>query len=220
MKKRWAVLTWVLAAVFLLACGGGGGSDHSLSSVGRVDQDGDGYSVAEGDCDDTNPRLGPAEPEICGDGIDQDCDGVDASCEDQDWDGDGYAPVEGDCDDGNPAIHPGAMDICGDGIDQNCNGSEAACRIPDADPASFAEFARTYAESLASENVDQYMTLFSPLAISNGSTPACFRAVQSWNFDRYDFSDVEYRVEGDPLIQEENGRTLATLTRTVRYTRI
>jgi hypothetical protein len=38
--------------------------------------DGDGYSVAQGDCDDTNPMVHPGMAEICGDGLDNDCDGV------------------------------------------------------------------------------------------------------------------------------------------------
>jgi hypothetical protein len=40
------------------------------------DMDGDGVTIADGDCDDTNPMVkGPGTPEICGDGFDNDCDG-------------------------------------------------------------------------------------------------------------------------------------------------
>jgi len=40
------------------------------------DADGDGVTIADGDCDDTNMAvLGPASPEVCGDGFDNDCDG-------------------------------------------------------------------------------------------------------------------------------------------------
>ncbi len=40
------------------------------------DNDGDGVTIADGDCDDTEPLvLGPGTPEICGDGLDNDCDG-------------------------------------------------------------------------------------------------------------------------------------------------
>lgn len=62
------------------------------------DADGDGYGDAAGavlscqtpaghvsnaaDCDDTNAAVHPGAVEVCGDGIDQDCDGMDAACPD------------------------------------------------------------------------------------------------------------------------------------------
>ena len=39
-----------------------------------------GYSAIDGDCDDTADTVYPGAEEICGDGIDQDCDGSDLSC--------------------------------------------------------------------------------------------------------------------------------------------
>jgi hypothetical protein len=44
-------------------------------SADTVDHDGDGYSMAQGDCDDTNATVHPGAVEICGDGLDNDCDG-------------------------------------------------------------------------------------------------------------------------------------------------
>lgn len=41
------------------------------------DKDGDGVTVASGDCDDLNPGINPASTEIVSDGIDQDCSGDD-----------------------------------------------------------------------------------------------------------------------------------------------
>lgn len=46
---------------------------HAL--YGLWDEDGDGYSVADGDCDDKNDLIYPDATEVVGDGIDNDCDG-------------------------------------------------------------------------------------------------------------------------------------------------
>lgn len=39
------------------------------------DADGDGVSVAGGDCNDLDAQINPTQPEVC-DSVDQDCDGV------------------------------------------------------------------------------------------------------------------------------------------------
>ncbi|MBN2493341.1 MAG: thrombospondin type 3 repeat-containing protein [Deltaproteobacteria bacterium] len=101
-----------------------------------TDADGDGYiseyDCGGPDCDDTDPAVHPGAQEICGDGVDQDCDGIDPACAcDTDADGDGYVTVEceggTDCDDGDAEIHPGAEDFCEDGVDQDCDGVDPAC---------------------------------------------------------------------------------------------
>jgi len=66
------------------------------------------------------------KPEICSNGLDDDCDGtVD---EDEDLDGDGWGACSGDCCD-NPSqcadpakVNPGAVEVPGDGVDNDCNG--------------------------------------------------------------------------------------------------
>jgi hypothetical protein len=69
---------------------------------------------------------------VCGDGVDQDCNGSDLICSgDVDGDGDGVTPNQGDCDDTDKTIHPGAAEVCGDGIDQDCSDGDLVC--PEAD---------------------------------------------------------------------------------------
>ena len=93
-----------------------------------VDNDGDGYTAEDGDCNDSDSTIYPGASEICGDGIDQDCNGSDLICpEDIDHDGDGYTENQGDCNDSDASIYPGAIEICGDGIDQDCSGSDLEC---------------------------------------------------------------------------------------------
>ena len=92
------------------------------------DNDGDGFTVAQGDCNDDSANQYPGASDVCGDGIDQDCSGSDAVCvEDIDNDGDGYTENQGDCNDANAGIRPGMQEVCGDGIDQDCNGIDPVC---------------------------------------------------------------------------------------------
>jgi len=114
-----------------------------LSVQYDTDLDGDGYNIeCEGDCiDDPSldvPDCGqtytcaadihPNAPEVCEDGVDQDCLGGDSLCEGCDQDGDGYrvgtffcSLWQGrDCDDTNANVHYGAEEIC-DGIDNDCD---------------------------------------------------------------------------------------------------
>jgi RHS repeat-associated protein len=94
-----------------------------------IDDDGDGFSETQGDCNDTNAGIGPGAIDVPGNGIDEDCSGGDAPVPPSpltiDDDGDGLSEIQGDCNDANPAIGPGAADIPNNGIDEDCNGADA-----------------------------------------------------------------------------------------------
>ena len=123
-----------------------------------ADGDGDGQSIAAGDCDDTNPDIYTGAPELCN-GIDDDCDKLiddaDGSLTDGttyyvDGDNDGYgqgagddfcaqpkgyATTDDDCNDSDDTIHPGAGDATCDGVDDDCDGV-------DDDEATFVDYWR------------------------------------------------------------------------------
>ena len=84
----------------------------------NTDYDGDGYTDAEGDCQDGDPTVNPGVPEVPYDGIDNDCD---PATLDDDLDQDGFG-IDEDCDDDFASINPYASDFVGDNIDQNCDG--------------------------------------------------------------------------------------------------
>ncbi|MBU0971417.1 MAG: hypothetical protein KKC20_12265, partial [Proteobacteria bacterium] len=79
-------------------------------------------SIVSIDCNDSVAGINPGAVDNCGDGIDQDCDGLDTVCV-IDNDSDGY-PADVDCNDADASIHPGATEITDDGIDQDCNGTD------------------------------------------------------------------------------------------------
>ena len=90
-----------------------------------ADEDGDGYSELQGDCDDHDAQTFPGAIELC-DGVDNDCDAV-LPEDEWDEDGDGWMPCTdgpdgGDCDDFEAAVHPGADESC-NGLDDDCDGA-------------------------------------------------------------------------------------------------
>jgi len=86
-----------------------------------IDDDEDGLTENEGDCDDTDDDIYPGAPEIYN-GLDDDCDGtVDEGTAGYDNDGDGWSYVEGDCDDADTTVYPGAPEAP-DAVDNDCDG--------------------------------------------------------------------------------------------------
>lgn len=141
-------------------CDGTVDNDPADGSLWYTDADGDGYGnpnddlVACGtidgrvdnalDCDDTDAATFPGAKEICGNGRDDDCNGVtDADAAEYvlvygDSDGDGYGTgtayaacevasgeslVDGDCDDRNALVNPDGTEVCDlYDTDEDCSG--------------------------------------------------------------------------------------------------
>jgi hypothetical protein len=137
--------------------------DSADAATWFADTDADGYGDASNtapacaqptgfvsdatDCDDTTASRSPGESEICGDSLDNDCDGqvdeddaIDAATWYTDADGDGLGdpnapmtacvqpsgttglPDATDCLDSDSSVYPGAPGSC-DGVDADCSGT-------------------------------------------------------------------------------------------------
>lgn len=82
-----------------------------------------------GDCNDTNPDVFPQRPEVVGNFLDDDCDGLadedadnNPSNDTVDRDADGITLQAHDCDDTNPSVNPNRPEVFGNLFDDNCNG--------------------------------------------------------------------------------------------------
>ncbi len=104
------------------------GKDNDCDGVADLgedtsDADGDGWTIAEGDCNDNRDGVHPEAAEVSN-GYDDDCDGdadegLDAFA--VDYDGDGWTITDGDCHDLDAAVHPEAVET-EDGRDEDCDG--------------------------------------------------------------------------------------------------
>lgn len=136
-------LTGLLLGSLIVACI----TDAELDRV-YLDQDADGYRTTEvggPDCNDADPNINPNTPEICNDGVDNNCDGAidddgvgsEIWHRDEDDDqfglvnetltvcpgvdpGEGWSDQPGDCDDLRSDIYPSAPEPC-DGRDNDCD---------------------------------------------------------------------------------------------------
>jgi len=94
-------------------------NEEDIPFCNLLDEDGDGF-FNDIDCDDTNPEINPAKPEIAYNSWDDDCDPLSL---DDDLDEDGFLLVD-DCDDNNELIYPNAVEIPNNGVDEDCDGMD------------------------------------------------------------------------------------------------
>ena len=92
------------------------------SQASLYDFDGDGIPDSE-DCAPEDPNIYPTAPDTEGNGVDENCDGIDGElvC---DADGDNYVNElcgGNDCDDNDPDVNAAQEEIC-DGKDTDCDG--------------------------------------------------------------------------------------------------
>ncbi len=141
-----------------------------------------GFAVRNGDCLDRGPdagRINPGVAEILGDGVDQNCDGLEGCYVDADLDGfgtttiassastdcsaPGFSLTNDDCDDRpnlGAVINPDADEIPFDNIDQDCDGLEACWMDEDGDgfgrsqTVATADFTCTTAPGVADNDDD------------------------------------------------------------------
>jgi hypothetical protein len=103
-----------------------------LAGVVNTDNDGDGYSENQGDCNDSNPDIYPTNDELC-DGLDNDCDPASADGSEDPQDGTGcYTGQQGVCAAGTTNCVSGSLtciantnpsvEICSNDLDDDCDG--------------------------------------------------------------------------------------------------
>lgn len=99
--------------------------DGLVDPLPTSDADGDGVTLADGDCNDADPQIPGIE--LCGNDLDDDCDGDIDEGFDADGDGVQVCGPTPDCDDANPYVHPGRVETPSDGLDNDCSGTADDC---------------------------------------------------------------------------------------------
>ncbi len=146
--------------------------------VDETDADGDGYTIAMGDCNDLSNGVHPGHTED-DDNRDNDCNNL----VDDDMDADGYSEAEGDCNDLSNGIYPTHPEDI-DNRDNNCDGMIDNDPYPDIAlhfPSSGGFYTRH-------NYYGQAFTTYRPLWTSSWYTQ---------NDDEYWYQSVTCDVDGD-----------------------
>lgn len=181
----------------------------------------DGYVTNSTDCDDTNNLINPGATEICGDGIDNDCDGSgDPNALYQDSDDDGYGDPYGqvlaatatncllkgwvgnekDCNDDDPNINPETkwyQDSDEDGLGD----SEGAiiytqCDDPSSSTVTYAPNNSDEDDNAADETED---TLAPPLFDANAYFTICIDPDGIDTNNETEYTDLCFHASGKAL---------------------
>ena len=166
-----------------------------------------GESAFNNDCNDGDVNIYPGSTEIVGNGIDEDCDGMEFCYLDNDGDGFGTPSVivssdvdcndasesmlDTDCDDGDPNIYPGAPEIGGNGIDEDCDGMDAPCCFDvrgNIDNIPFPDIAGTGGTDIAD------LVYFVSFSFGGGPAPVCTDEADVDGSTTLDIADIVYLV--------------------------
>ncbi|MEZ4474392.1 MAG: MopE-related protein [bacterium] len=128
-------------------CGNGRDDDCDGQIDDGCDRDGDGFTVADGDCNDDDRAINPGAAEIC-DGIDNDCDRVTDGMQEVCYSGPRGTAGVGVCREGARTCIAGMFggcagevvpgpEACGNDVDDDCDGNvDEGCNVvgcPDLD---------------------------------------------------------------------------------------
>lgn len=176
------------------------------------DDDGDGFTEQQGDCNDANVNQAPKVTEVPYDGIDQDCNGRDLSDIDQDgYDGGANGS---DCNDQSASIHPRAVETCNN-LDDNCDGavdeSSGMVVYSDLDLDGYGDPAQSYTYCVSGPVVTNNQDCNDSDAAANpgmdevcdGKDNDCNSEVDEGVGDTY-YQDLDGDGQGNPMVSTQS----------------